>query len=56
MQLHRTIGLKYIYEVLGLDYKIKKHDDKAKYKCKVKDGSCKKIRRYPIISLEKYNI
>lgn len=32
------------------------NNDKAKYKCKVKDRSYKKIKRYLIINLEEYII
>lgn len=41
---------------IGLGYKMDNNNDKAKYECKIKNESYKRIRRYLIVNLEEYII
>lgn len=48
------MGLKYIREISSVGYKIENNNDDDK--CEIKDRNCRRIRRYLIINLKKYNI
>lgn len=50
----KAIGLKYQNKVSNIRYGIENYDDKAEFKAK--NGSCRRIKRYMIIGLGKYNI
>lgn len=54
LRLYKIIGLEYVRKISDVGYRIENYNDEAEYKAK--DRSCKKIRKYLIISLKKYNI
>lgn len=54
LQLYKNISSKYVKKVLNIRYRIKENRDDAKYE--TENRSCKKIRKYLIIGLDKYNI
>lgn len=54
MQLCKVVGSKYIRGVSDKKYKMENYDDKTK--CKAKDWSCGKMRKYLIVYLKEYNI
>lgn len=54
LQLYRVVGLEYVREVFGIEYKIENYDNKVE--CEVENKGCKKIERSLIVNLEEYNI